>query len=51
MRHSDRVLRTVLGLADRRDLVLAVGLMRLRQRLIDAVAEIDNLPPKENPAR
>ena len=51
MRHSDRVLRTVLGLADRRDLVLAVGLTRLRQRLIDAVAEIDNLPLRESPAR
>ena len=44
MRHSDRVLRTVLQLADRPDLVVAVGLTGLRQRLIDAVAEIDGLP-------
>jgi|SRR5580658_3423022 hypothetical protein len=51
MRHSDRVLRTVLELADQRDLVLAVELTRLRQRLIDAVAEIDSLPPRADPAR
>ena len=51
MRHSDRVLRTVLELADRRDLVLAVGLTGLRQRLIEAVAEIDSLPLREKPAR
>jgi hypothetical protein len=43
MRHSDRVLRTVLELADRRDLVLAAELTGLRQRLIDAVAAIDSL--------
>ena len=35
MRHSDRVLRTVLELADRRDLVLAADLTDLRQRLIE----------------
>jgi hypothetical protein len=40
MRHSDRVLTTVLELAYRRDLVLAVGLTGLRQRLIDAIAEM-----------
>jgi hypothetical protein len=51
MRHSDRVQRTVRELADRRDLVLAVGLTRLRQRLIEAVAEIDSLPRREKPAR
>ena len=51
MRHSDHVLRTVLELADRRDHVLAVTLSGLRERLIDAIAEIDNLPLKENPAR
>ena len=51
MRHSDRVLSTVLELADRRDLVLAVGLTGIRKRLIDAIAEIDNLQLKENPAR
>jgi hypothetical protein len=43
MRHSDRVLRTVLEMADRRDLDFAVGLASLRERLIDAVAEIDRL--------
>jgi hypothetical protein len=43
MRHSDRVLRTVLELADRRDLVLAAELTGLRQRLVDAVPEIDSL--------
>ena len=51
MRHSDRVLRTVLELADQRDLVLAVELTRLRQQLIDAVAEIDSLQPRADPAR
>jgi hypothetical protein len=45
MRHSDRVLRTVLELADRRNLVLAAELTGLRQRLMDAVAEIDSLAP------
>ena len=45
MRHSDRVLRTVLELAYRRDLVLAGELTGLRQRLIDAIAEIDSLVP------
>jgi hypothetical protein len=43
MRYSDRVLRTVLELAGRRDLVLAAELTGLRQRLIDTVAEIDSL--------
>jgi hypothetical protein len=51
MRRSDHVLRAVLELADRHELVLAVGLTELRQRLIDAVAEIDSLPLKESPAR
>jgi hypothetical protein len=45
MRHSDLVLRTVLGLADRQDLVVAVGLASLRRQLVDAVAAIDGLPP------
>jgi hypothetical protein len=44
MRHSDLVLRTVLGLADRQDLVVAVGLASLRRQLVDAVAAIDGLP-------
>lgn len=44
MRHSDLVLRTVLALADRRDLVVAVGLASLRRQLVDAVAAIDGLP-------
>jgi hypothetical protein len=47
MRHSDRVLGTVLELADRRDLRLAVGLTTLRARLIDTVAEIDRLSSRE----
>lgn len=45
MRHSDLVLRTVLGLADRQDLVVAIGLASLRRQLVDAVAAIDGLPP------
>ena len=45
MRHSNHVLRTVLSLADRRDLVVAVGLASLRRQLVDAVAAIDGLPP------
>lgn len=44
MRHSDHVLRTILALADRRDLVVAVGLASLRRQLVDAVAAIDGLP-------
>ena len=45
MRHSDLVLRTVLALADRQDLVVAIGLAGLRRQLVDAVAAIDGLPP------
>jgi hypothetical protein len=44
MRHSDLVLKMVLGLADRQDLVVAVGLASLRRQLVDAVAAIDGLP-------
>lgn len=44
MRHSDLVLRTILALADRQDLVLAVGLAGLRRQLVDAVAAIDGFP-------
>lgn len=44
MRHSDLVLRTILSLADRQDLVVAVGLASLRRQLVDAVAAIDGLP-------
>jgi hypothetical protein len=44
MRHSDLVLRTMLSLADRQDLVLAIGLADLRRQLVDAVAAIDGLP-------
>lgn len=44
MRHSDLVLRTMLTLADRRDLVVAVGLAGLRRQLVEAVAAIDGLP-------
>lgn len=43
MRHSDLVLRTVLSLADRHDLVVAFGLASLRRQLVDAVAAIDGL--------
>lgn len=45
MRHSDLILRTVLALADRRDLVMAIGLVALRRHLMDTVAAIDGLPP------
>jgi hypothetical protein len=51
MRHSDHVLKTVLELADRRDLVLTVGLTGLRQRLVETLAEIDSLPANDRPAR
>ena len=43
MRHSDQILRTVLELADRRDLMLAVGLSGLRAQLIDVLAAIDEM--------
>ncbi|MBA3054269.1 MAG: hypothetical protein FP826_04900 [Sphingomonadales bacterium] len=42
MHHSDQILRTVLELADRRDLVLAVGLSGLRAQLVDVLAAIDS---------
>ena len=45
------VLGTVLELADRRDLGLAVGLTSLRARLVDAVAEIDRLSLGEESTR
>jgi hypothetical protein len=51
MRHSDRVLRAVLELADRRDLVLAAELTGLRRQLIDVVAEIDRFSLREEPIR
>jgi hypothetical protein len=51
MRHSDRVLGTVLELAHRRELGLAVELTSLRALLIDAVAEIDRLSLREEPIR
>jgi len=41
MKHSTHVLKAVLELADRPDLVLAVGLKGLREQLVDAVAAID----------
>ncbi len=40
---SDAVLKTVLNLANRRDLVVAVELADLRRRLVDTVAAIDSL--------
>jgi hypothetical protein len=44
MLNSDRILRTVLTLADRHNLVVAAGLAGLRRQLLDAVAAIDGLP-------
>lgn len=44
MRNSDLILRTVLALADRHDLVVAARLAGLRRQLMDAVAAIDGLP-------
>ena len=41
LQHSDRVLRAVLELAGRRDLLVAAGFADLRQQLIDLVAAID----------
>jgi hypothetical protein len=41
MRHSNHILKTVLELADRPDLVLAVGLAGLREQLVDVLAAID----------
>ena len=43
MRHSDQILRMVLELADRRDLVLAVGLTGLRAQLVDVLSAIDGM--------
>lgn len=47
MRHSDLVLKAILGLAERQDLVVAIGLASLRRQLVDAVATIDGLPPPQ----
>ena len=44
MRHSNLVLKTILGIVDRRDLVVSVGLASLRRQLVDTVAAIDGLP-------
>ena len=44
MRHSNLVLITILGIVDRRDLVVSVGLASLRRQLVDTVAAIDGLP-------
>lgn len=41
MRHSNIVLKAVLEMADRPDLVLAVGILGLREQLVDVVAAID----------
>lgn len=43
LRHSDLVLKAILVLAERQDLVVAVGLANLRRQLVDAVAAIDGL--------
>jgi len=42
MRDSTVVLKAVLELANRRDLCLAVGILGLRDQLVDMVAAIDN---------
>jgi len=47
MQHSDAVLKAVLGMARRQDLVVAVGLASLRRQLVDTVAAIDGLPPSQ----
>lgn len=47
MRHSDLVLKAILGLAERQDLVVAIGFASLRRQLVDAVATIDGLPPPQ----
>lgn len=41
MRHSNLVLKTVLELSDRPDLVLASGILGLREQLADVLAAID----------
>jgi hypothetical protein len=41
MRHSNIVLKAVLEMADRPDLVLAVVILGLREQLVDVVAAID----------
>jgi hypothetical protein len=43
IQRSDTVLKTVLSLANRRDLVVVASLAGLRRQLIDAVAAIDDL--------
>jgi hypothetical protein len=43
VQHSDTVLQTVLGLANRRDLVVVASLAGLRRQLVSAVAVIDEL--------
>ena len=44
MRHSNLVLKTILRIVDRQDLVVSVGLASLRRQLVDTVAAIDSLP-------
>lgn len=43
MRHSDRILGTLLTAAGRRDVLLAVELSTLREKLIDIVSLIDQV--------
>jgi hypothetical protein len=45
MRHSDLVLRTVLQLAGRGELGVTVSLQGVRQKMVQAIAAIDELKP------
>lgn len=45
LQHSDAVLRTVLDLADRRNLSAVAGLAELREQLADLVMAIDRIAP------
>lgn len=46
--HSDVVLEAVLALAHRRDHTLAVSLGALRLRLVEMIADIDQLQPPDS---
>ncbi|SCW76393.1 hypothetical protein SAMN02927924_02691 [Sphingobium faniae] len=50
MRHSDRILGTLLVAAGRRDILLAVELSALRQKLSDVVDLIDGLAENQEPS-
>ncbi|MBY0612775.1 MAG: hypothetical protein K2P80_11385 [Beijerinckiaceae bacterium] len=44
MRHSDVVLKVVLSLADRKDLMVAFEIEGFRRQLVETLATIDGLP-------